>query len=158
MANLVELIKKAADEANEASKPMGVYFGTVTKDEPLEINVEQKINLTKEFLILTNAVKDHYVDITVSHNTEKTTIDHTHDVQGSTGSADSPPHTHKVDITSQTNEPTTTHLHAYKGKKKMLIHNGLKIGEKVMLLRVQGGQKYVVVDRISDHIVEGQWL
>lgn len=33
-------------------------------------------------------------------------------------------------------------------KQKMTIHNALLVGDKVILLRVQGGQKYVVMDRV----------
>ncbi len=35
-----------------------------------------------------------------------------------------------------------------KGEKKLTLHNGLKTGEKVVLVRMQGGQKYVVLDRM----------
>lgn len=40
------------------------------------------------------------------------------------------------------------HSHAVNCKSKVVVHNKLKIGENVMLLRVQGGQKYIVVDRL----------
>lgn len=33
-------------------------------------------------------------------------------------------------------------------KQTCTIHNGLKINEKVLLLRVQGGQQYIVLDRV----------
>lgn len=42
------------------------------------------------------------------------------------------------------------HKHPYKGKKIFLVHNRLKAGEKVMLLRVQGGKKFLVVDRLPE--------
>lgn len=32
-------------------------------------------------------------------------------------------------------------------RKKWRVHNALKMGEKVLLLRCDGGQKYVVLDR-----------
>ena len=34
-------------------------------------------------------------------------------------------------------------------KKKMKIHNSLVIGDDVVLLRQQGGQKYIVIDRMG---------
>lgn len=34
------------------------------------------------------------------------------------------------------------------GRKKMTIHNKLKKGDKVILIRVQGGQQYIVLDKI----------
>jgi hypothetical protein len=36
-----------------------------------------------------------------------------------------------------------------KGKKKMKVHNGLTVGDSVLLLRQQGGQKFVVLDRMG---------
>lgn len=35
------------------------------------------------------------------------------------------------------------------GKPQVTIHNGLVVGDEVILLRQQGGQKYVAVDRIG---------
>ena len=34
-------------------------------------------------------------------------------------------------------------------KEQMTIHNALEKGEEVVLLRMQGGQKYIVLDRIG---------
>ena len=46
-----EIIKKMAVGANDANAPTSVLFGTVTGINPLEITVEQKLKLTKEFLV-----------------------------------------------------------------------------------------------------------
>ena len=35
------------------------------------------------------------------------------------------------------------------GRKSITVHNGLVVGDEVILIRQQGGQKYVVVDRIG---------
>lgn len=40
------------------------------------------------------------------------------------------------------------HSHLINCKSKVIVHNKLEIGESVMLVRVQGGQKYIVVDRL----------
>jgi DNA polymerase III sliding clamp (beta) subunit (PCNA family) len=40
------------------------------------------------------------------------------------------------------------HTHPYVGKKFYAIHKGLNVGDKVLLLREQGGQKYIVLDRL----------
>lgn len=120
MGNIVEIIKRAALDAVEAQKPMNIIFGVVSSITPLKIAVEQKQILERDSLILTNAVKEHVVEMTVDHTTE--------DVIG--GIAD-------------------THTHAYKGTKAFTVHNGLVAGEKVLLLRMQGGQKFVVLDRLA---------
>lgn len=117
--NMIEIIKKAAMDAIEANKPTNVLFGTVISISPLQISIDQKIILEDSKLLLTNAVKDHTVEMTVDHLTENTTVGN------------------------------SSHNHAYKGKKQFTIHNGLVVGEKVLLLRMQGGQKFVVWDRLT---------
>jgi hypothetical protein len=130
---MVEAVKKAAMQAVEASKPSGVYFGTVISASPLKINVEQKMILGSKQLILTRNVTDYAVEMTVDHYTQNET-EHAHAV-------------HDTYTNGGSSDPTI-HLHAYKGTKVFTVHNGLVNGEKVILLRVPGGQKYVVWDRI----------
>lgn len=163
MANLTELIKKAAVEAINASNPAAFYFGTVTSASPLEINIEQKMILSEEFLILTNAVKDYDVEMTVNHITESVVLDanHTHEAEKSGGiTVDSKlePEQPGTTIKNEVKDTSSTsikevnidlsHSHSYSGRKTFTVHNGLKLGEKVILIRIQGGQKFVVLDRM----------
>lgn len=124
MANpLLEVIKKVAIDAVEANNPVNVVFGTVTSESPLEITIDQKLILTKEFLILTRSVTDYEVNMQVNHVTEK--------MSGGGG------------------DPSfASHMHQYKGTKPFKVLNALKQGEKVLLIAMQGGQKFVVVDRV----------
>ena len=122
---LVQLVKKAAVEAVNASSPMGFCFGTVTSASPLKIQVDQKKTLPEAQLILTNNVRDFAVEMTTLpdfHETE----------EESGGSGDA---------------AFASHKHKYQGRKKWKVHLALKSGEKVILLRCDGGQKYIVLDR-----------
>lgn len=117
-----------------------VTFGKVTKASPLEVTVDQKHVLTSDFLVLTNAVKEHTVDITVSWQTVEDAYlqpAHTH----GNGNAGQP--------TTSTSDFDTTHKHDIKGRKKITVHNGLTLGEDVILLRVAGAQRYIVLDRVK---------
>lgn len=128
---LVRAVKKAAVEAVRAENPMGVCHGTVTGISPLEITTDQKLILGEKQLILTNAVRDYTVEMTVDHVTE--VISHGHPVTDTyTGGGTARP----VD-----------HSHPYKGRKSFCVHLGLKMGEKVILVRCDGGQQFVVLDR-----------
>lgn len=111
---MIQIIKQAAIEAVEQSSPMTIAYGTVTKTNPLEINVEQRMNIKGNMILLTSNVIDKEVEVEVN------------------------------DIT----EEKEGHKHDYKGTKKHIHKKGLKVGEKVLLLRVQGGQKYIVLDRL----------
>lgn len=42
-----------------------------------------------------------------------------------------------------------TEFTTIEGTKQMTFHNQLEKGEEVILLRMQGGQKYIVLDRIG---------
>lgn len=81
---LVNLIRQASIGAIEAGQPVAVMFGTVTKTNPLEVNVEQRFTLTTDFLVLTDTVDRKVLDV----------------------------------------------------------------GDRVILLRVQGGRQFVVLDRV----------
>ena len=140
MADIIEAVKIAAINAVKAGKPVEISFGTVTSTTPLIIDKEQKIQLRDPQLTLTRNVTDYEIEMSISHYTENEG-QHTHGYfdsdtgQGSSGSA-----TRSTDA--------TTHRHAYAGRKMFTVHNSLVIGDKVLLLRVQGGQKYVVWDRV----------
>lgn len=114
-----------------------VEYGRVTGVNPLEITLDSKVPLPAAFLTLTNAVKDHSVDITVSWNTEDNTHRH--------GNGNNGLPTDKA-----------THNHAIKGRKRITVHNGLTLGERVILLRKQGGQDYIVLDRVDEAKTTGE--
>lgn len=128
---LVRLVKQAAVEAVRADAPMAVCYGTVLSPTPLKIQVDQKKILGTAQLILTDAVRDYNVEMSTIEGTGKSLGPHyTEDESGGSGYP-----------------AFAAHKHRYRGRKKWRIHNALKKGEKVILLRCDGGQKYVVLDR-----------
>lgn len=131
-SELVKAMKRAALEAQESTKPVNVCFGTVESVSPLQINVEQKMVLGKNQLVLSRNVTEYKTMVTIDWETEQETQTHTHKVEGSDSETQSSKHKHKV-----------------KGKKEITVHNQLVKGDEVILIRQQGGQKYVVIDRIG---------
>ena len=171
MADPIQTIKEIALNAVEESNPTTILYGEVIGVSPLKIKIDQKLILTKEFLVLTNNVCDHDVYMTVEHQTESAILDatHTHDTTSNfDGSIDvkiendvKPDSTKvkstatstmngNVDVIVQQTNISAEHTHNYVGKKKFVVHNGLKQGEKVILLRFQGGQKFLVLDRVVE--------
>ncbi len=125
---LMKTIKKAALDAVKAAKPVEVCFGKVTSVSPLKIIVEQKLPLGEGQLILTRNVTNFKTYIT--GNNIKNYYYTGSDTNGGTAPV----------------EPS--HVHAI-GKVQITVHNGLVVGDEVILIRQQGGQKYIVVDRIG---------
>lgn len=147
-AQLVELFKQMAGEQNQASRPVNVLFGTVLTEEPdLSVQLEQKKILTKEFLVLSRNVTDHLVDMTMGdgktpqHFTEDADPNETDPKAGGSGDPAFASHSHKH-----------SHVHEYKGRKTFYVHCKLLAGEKVILVSVQGGQAYVILDRVGSNL------
>ena len=114
LGDLVGAIKKAALQVFENSDPSTWMLGEVVNDDPLEIQVEQRLTLDEDNLILTRNVTDYMTF--ASFNME-------------TKSADG-------------------HKHSITGKYPISIHNSLQEGDLVLLIRQQGGQKFIVIDRV----------
>ena len=55
-AELLKVIKQSALEAVDASKPVRFFFGEVIHADPLQINVEQKMQLGRSRLVLSRNV------------------------------------------------------------------------------------------------------
>jgi hypothetical protein len=157
--DLLNTIKKAALEAVEAEKPVNLLFGKVTSASPLKINVEQKMILSSAQLVLTRNVTDYKVTMGVDFSTESTSLnaDHSHDVSGDVkvDSSISPndnnakiTNTVSSNISVQKQTINLSHSHKVKGNKTFTVYNGLVVGDEVVLLRMQGGQKYIVLDRV----------
>ncbi len=115
---MIRAVKRAAIDAVNAQKPCNVFYGIVSKANPLEIVVEQKMTLTAAQLVLTRKVTKHEIEVECTPEDWFT-------------------------------EAESLHKHGIKGKKKITLHNELKAGEKVLLLRCAGGQSFVVIDRVG---------
>lgn len=53
----IDIIKRAAVEAIDASNPCKIVYGTVTKTDPIEVKVSDSLILTKPFLVVDSAVE-----------------------------------------------------------------------------------------------------
>lgn len=144
---LVNLIKQVAVNAVNATKPAQVVFGKVKSVSPLQIVVDQKMTLGKNQLILAQRVTDHSVSVTVDWKTDDAAATHSHTVTGDTEDAGEPEHAHSIDIS--TSEEEAQHSHGISGTAQVTVHSGLAADDEVILIRQQGGQKYIVMDRIG---------
>lgn len=142
-SELLNIIKKAATEAVDAGNPVQVCFGKVTNASPLQILVDQKMTLDSSFLVLTRNVTDFTTMVTVQWETEKEEATHKHQLKNISTDDGA-----KI-VSAYTETQNAKHTHDIEGTKQMTIHNALEKGEEVVLLRMQGGQKYIVLDRIG---------
>lgn len=144
ITNITQAIQLLAAKTYNAMSPMDVLIGKVTSIEPLKIFVgTANAELTKDHLILTNAVTDHYVDIHVNHLTDT--------ISGKWDTTHAHPDAGDGVI-------PTDHIHSYSGRKKIKIYNGLQVDEFVVIIKASGGNSYIVLDRIGEPITNGEYL
>lgn len=81
MSDLAESIKRAAVRAVGTQKPTNLIYGTVVQEDPLKIQIEQKLVIEAELgqIVLTRNVTDYELPVEISV-TSGTTSGHTHNV------------------------------------------------------------------------------
>ena len=99
------------------------------------------MTLGEKQLVLSRNVTDFKTMVTVDWATQSSLETHTHTVKGRDNSGDG------IDLT--TGEEDLAHTHRIRGKKEITVHNGLAVGDEVILFRQQEGQKFIVWDRIG---------
>lgn len=109
---MLEAIKQAALGAMDAAGPVIVQLGVVTGANPLKVMVDNRLELTEDFFLLSESLTKLELD-----------LKHTHAIQGA----------------GSTQEAL---------KDKIIIRKELEAGDKLLLLRMQGGQRYVILDRV----------
>lgn len=146
---LVEHMKQAALGVTDSISPVNILFGWVISTSPLEINVEQRMVLGASQLVLCKHLTNYTVNVEVSWTTNSRLggEDNELKITGNTDTGGDPPHEHSGE--TLVIEPSKLgHSHTVNGVKSMTIMNALQPGEQVVLMRMQGGQKFLVMDRV----------
>lgn len=119
---IVNTIKEIASTVISNGEPMEVIVGEVVSVSPLAIKIDPKLTVPEENIILTKNTFEWTMEMSVDHVTENRA--------GGGGMAE-----------------YASHNHEYKGRKKYLVHNQLVMGDKVIMLKETGGQRYIALDR-----------
>lgn len=140
---LLDVLQQISQANNRAMQPTDLVVGTVTKVKPLEITTDnQAAPLRAAVLYLTAAVVEKKV----------TTFAHSHNT------------THNHVVTDATIQPAgqcsteLTGITCYENGQALpndgfiTLNRGLEVGDKVLMLRVQHGQKYVVLSRVFQEV------
>lgn len=116
---MIKQLRAIALGSIEASKPSESMVGQVTGVDPLEITVDQRLVLDADLLLVTERVKRYVVSLTHSHVYKDETP------------------TETATKTTQTALPDV-----------LVIREGLKMGDAVVLQQMKGGQQFVVMDKL----------
>lgn len=103
-----------------------VLQGIVKSVSPLKIQIvnDEKLTIGPNITYVPQHLTDYETEVTVKWQTES----------ASGGSGDA---------------AYAAHSHGITGRKKITVHNALKVGEKVHVLSFNHGKQYYVLDRVS---------
>lgn len=134
---LRDVLQQMMQESQLAGQPTDLKIGTVSKIDPLEITTNtQMAPLRSSVLLLTEAVMEKKIPI----------LKHTHTVKVSdtySGGGSATCSTELKDIVCQ---EAGAELPA--DEKYITLNKGLAVGDEVILLRVQNGQRFIVLSRV----------
>lgn len=104
-----------------------LMIGTVIQASPLRIQMknDEKLIINERITIVPWQLTDYETDVTVSWTTENTS-----------GGSGYP--------------AFASHNHAITGKKKVIVHNALKLGDQVHVLALNNGKLYYVLDKVAN--------
>lgn len=178
MSNLLTTIQSIAVNAVKSTNPVEYCFGTITSVNPLKVRLnESTLEVWGDTLMLTSAVVERKLTIKKhTHQIGTTLATHTHPFSGNFNGTMTPPVppatlvgvvngsvSPSSDIQSTTeivdtvldafvNEhgDTDNHLPVESDNDKIVvtINRGLQVDDKVIMLRVCGGQKFVILSRV----------
>jgi hypothetical protein len=144
---LLDSIQKAIGNFLKGSALTDYVAGTVTKDTPLEVTIlNTMLQLPKEVLILTEPVIEKKIKVE-AHRHQINTLSHSHtapngqtssDLSGTYDTQDT-----NVSVKCFENGVELTIIDGY-----VTINRGLAIGDKVIMLRVLGGQNFIILSRV----------
>lgn len=163
---MIEVIRNIIDEQMNAYGLTDLAIGTVVSISPLKIKLTDRITLNENQILLTEFVLEKSLKLIHKHGVEDVKISkytHTHKVEGATKKEQE--HLHGIDLNTK---PDT---HSHKAEitikdnlgAKIIIQEGLKNGDKVIMMRTEQGQKYVVLSKVRDKkaviidCISGSW-
>lgn len=132
---LAQLMRKAGETPQ--NEVVDIVMGLVTSVSPLKVRVENR-ELTESFLILGALCKEThiYTDYIKKH-------DHYHVIPAAATGMGGTEGAHSHQISVRNTDPATPHGDNY----DIMLWRGLRVGDRVLMLKVGRGQKYYIMQR-----------
>lgn len=134
---LKDVLYQMMSESQKASQPSELRIGTVTATDPLEITINTAMApLRQEILILTEPVVEKKIPI----------LQHTHKITDTyTGGGSASDALLQSQIICQEYGEQLPVEGGF-----IILNRALEVGDKVVLMRVQNGQKFIVLSRVFE--------
>lgn len=131
---LFDSVKRAAAAAAEAAAPCEILLGTVVDEAPLTVSTEQRVMLGEAQLIIPRRLSNYSITVEGGNVRDWFYLCQDRDTSQALD-PDIPP-----------NVPP--HEHAI-GEQELLVKGAPKIGDRVILIRQRGGQRFLLFDVLA---------
>jgi len=143
---LKDVLNLMMQENQAAAQPADLKIGTVTSAEPLEISINpQMAPLQKSVLYLTENVIEKKIPV-LTHSHTVSGLSHAHSSNGTQTS---------TNLTGTYETSASLNIVCYENGVALpvedgfvILNRGLNVDDQVLLLRVQHGQKFIVLSRL----------
>lgn len=126
-SGLVDIMKRASQDVMDNNQLCDLRFGKVISVTPLKVQVTNLFTIPESLLIVPQHLTDYELKVTTAGYDWKTDNE-----SGGSGEDSFESHNHTI----------------RQSEKTLKVHGALKVGDKVALLRKQGGQSYFILDRL----------
>lgn len=166
---LLDILQQISQQSQRASMPTDLKIGTVVATDPLEISINAAMApLKQNVLYLTVSVVEKKIPILnhthitdgFSHTHTTSNLGHSHDVLGTESSTDlTGSYISSVGLGQDAfeSDERLTSIACTENGLPLPVENGyiilnraLAVDDKVLLLRVQNGQKFIVLSRVFE--------
>lgn len=157
--SLSQALYQMMQDNRAAGHPTDLRVGTVTKESPLEITINtQSAPLKGPVLILTEAVVEKKIPV-LEHRHHINTLGHSHTCpDGGTSTDLTGSYPTLYSLWSQgADGDQTQNVVCYEHGKPLPVEDGyiilnrkLEVGDKVIMLRVENGQRFIVLSRVFE--------
>ena len=158
--NLAETLYKMMQDSMKAGQLTDVVIGTVTSEEPLEITIDTTMQVIKQqLLLLTEPVIEKKIPV-LTHKHYISTLTHTHTCPtGATSPGLTGQYLGENSLVSEGYNATLQgeNIVCWEDGKELPIEDGyiilnrkLEQDDKVVMLRVNAGQRFIVLSRVFE--------
>lgn len=152
---LIEVIQQITQNSMNAAQPCDLEVGTVVSAVPLQISINgQQAPLQAQVLYLTESVVEKKIPV-LNHIHHINSLSHRHSSSETALTGSYPTLTSLV--SQGANGDQTQDIICYEHGKALpvkdgyiLLNRALEEGDKVLLLRVQRGQKFIILSRVFE--------
>ena len=159
---LLDMLIQISDQSQSANQPADLEFGTVTGINPLEVTRDtQQAPLLESVLVLTSAVIEKKIPV-LAHQHYISTLSHNHSGQVPNDLTEK--YLTEPSLVSTNYDPAlqTQNIICYENNEELPVENGfiilnraLAVGDRVVLMKVQHGQKFIILSRVFEEINYG---